>query len=489
MFIYTRIQRWLPLVTRGAGAAALRIFALLVLAVPRVGLAGDNNKPSAASAAPVPRTWGTYQRPFAVDSPWNSRPVNPKLGTQVIPTAQFQPSFEDGFFSTGVFLGKAGDGPVTVTGVPVGPGLYDADAETFHDTTIPHWPADVVPAGGSDGHADIVDTASGIIHSFYQLRHQNGQWVASQYAWTPLDGRGWGDPAHYFQGSRATAVTPTAGLIRTQEISDGDSMYRHALSISLTQNGLAANPAYVFPATSADFNAAATNTGFAPEGALMMLPYSFDIRQITDPAVRKVAQTLKTYGAYVVDRNQGVPFSVYAEIGSGLSRLNASTANDMEKIRLALRQVLSVKSWLDGNGHAVTPDMNLNLLSMRGTWQTQSGPGQGQYETLAQALLIPATSAETTLVNFSNRGLTNLLWATPIVGTSYRLTAITTGNAKFRLRLYDLSTSAMLYDSGLLQGGQSVTFPWPAQNAKATLQAVSGVGLASSVSGELVRAD
>ena len=76
-----------------------------------------------------------------------------------------------------------------------------------------------------------------------------------------------------------------------------------------------------------------------------------------------------------------------------------------------------------------------------------------------------------------------------IVGTSDRLTAITTGNAKFRLRRYDLSTSAMLYDSGLLQGGQSVTFPWPAQNAKATLQAVSGVGLASSVSGELVRAD
>jgi hypothetical protein len=28
---------------------------------------------------------------------------------------------------------------------------------------------------------------------------------------------------------------------------------------------------------------------------------------------------------------------------------------------------------------------------MRGTWQTESGAGQGNYETLVQAVLIPAT--------------------------------------------------------------------------------------------------
>ena len=443
----------------------------------------------ATAAAPGPSGWSSFLHPFAVDSPWNSRPVSPKLDVQVVPPSQFPPGFAEGAFSTGVFMAQQSDGPVTVTGLSGSQGLYDADAETFHDMTIPHWPSDVVPAAGSDGHADIVDTASGVIHSFFQLRNVGGQWRATQYAWTPLDGRGWGDPAHYFQGSRAAGVTPTAGLIRKHEVADGDSMYRHALAMSLTSSGLASNPTYVFPATSADTNAAASNTGTVPEGALMMLPYGFDAQRLTTQAARKVAQTLKVYGAYVVDRNAGVPFLVYAENGTGLGAQNNAVAADMEKIRVALRRVTSVRSWLDGNNGATTPNTNLNLLSMRGTWQTQSGSGQGNYDTLAQAVLMPATPGDTVLVNFSNRALSPLLWAVPAAGTPHKLTAVTTGGARLRVRLFHPTTSAPLFDSGELENGESITFPWPAVYPKTVLNAISSGTQASSVGAELIRAD
>lgn len=260
MFLFRFIASRVSHVPHEARAFAWRI--AFTLAAPGIGNA----------ATPGPSAWSSFLRPFAVDSPWNSRPVSPKLDVQVLPPSQFPPDFAEGVFSTGVFMAQQSDGAVTVTGLSSNPGLYDADAVAFHDVTIAHWPSSVMPAAGSDGHADIVDTASGVIHSFYRLKNDSGQWRAAQYAWTPLDGRGWGDLAHYFQGSRAAGVTPTAGLIRTHEVADGDTMYRHALAMSLTFSGLSANPPYVFPATSADSNAADSNTGAVPEGALMMLP-------------------------------------------------------------------------------------------------------------------------------------------------------------------------------------------------------------------------
>jgi hypothetical protein len=468
-------SRLRPLFRRLVTPGVLAAFAVL-LAAPGTSAAADSS-------------FGTYLTPFSAASPWNSRPVAPKLDTTVIAPTNIPPSFGEGSFSSGVFLSHETDGPVTVTGFPGSAGLYESDSETFHDVTIAHWPSSVLPAAGSDGHADIVDPVLGIVHSFFQLRNDNGQWRATLYAWTRLDGRGWGDPAHYSQGSRAAAVPPTGGLIRTHEVADGDAMYRHALSVSLTPDSLSPNPTYVYPATSADSNASTTNHGSFPEGSLLMLPYAFDVRQIINPAVRKVAQTLKSYGAYVVDRNIGVPFVIYAENGSGLGALNNVGAADMERIRLALRRVTSQRGWLDGNNKVFTPATHFNLLSMRGPWLIQTGTAQGVFDTYAQALLIPATQTETTLVNFSTRGLTPLLWDSPSTGVLHRLTAETTGGAKLRLQLYNPANSVILFDSGLLQDGESITFPWPAQNTKTILYATSGVGQAGSVSGELLRVD
>lgn len=435
--------------------------------------------------------WGTFSKPFAADSFWNSRPVNPVLGTFEIPSSEYSPSVASGAYSTGVFLSGPDDSAVTVTGLPGSKGLWNPDSESYHDVTIPRWPAGVIPASGNDGHADIVDPVAGMIHSFYKLQQLDGKWVAAQYAWSDLKGRGWGDPAHYFQGARAAGVPTSAGLIRTHEIDDGDRLYRHALAMSLTFNALSPDPTYIFPATSADANAAASNTGSIPEGALMMLPASFNTDSIASPALRKVAETLKVYGGYVVDRNQGTPFVIYVENGSGFN-LHAggwsdNVADDLDRIRTALRQVVAADAWVDGEGRAFDVNKNLNILSMRGNWNLQSGTTRGVYDTWRQAVVFPATPNRTVQVNYSNRVISSVLWATPVVGKTYKLTAVSTGGGLLRLRIYDKSSKTYVYDSGELKNGESSQFVWQAANFASVLYATSGINEASSVSGELVR--
>ena len=442
--------------------------------------------PSLSAAA----EWGTYSKPFAVDSPWNSRPMNPVLDNFVIPTAEYYPSVAEGAYSTGVFLSASGDGAVTVTGLPGRKGLWDPDAETYHDVTIPRWPEGVIPASGNDGHAEIVDPVEGKVHSFYKLRQLDGQWEAAQYAWSELKGRGWGDPGHYFQGARAAGVPTLAGLIRKHETADGDSLYRHALAMSLTFNALAPDPAYVFPATSADTKAAASNTGSIPEGALMMLPESFDTDSIDNLALRKIAETLKVYGAYVVDRNHGTPFAIYVENGSGFKLhaggWNSNVAEDLDRIRASLRRVIAVDQWMDGEGRLIEVNQSLNILSMRGNWNLQSGTVPGVFDTWRQAVVFPATTSRSVQVNYGNRVISSVVWASPRVGESYRLTAKTTGGGTLRLKLYDKSAKKYVYDSGELKNGDSDRFDWPAKHIASVLYATSGVGEASRVGGELL---
>ncbi len=437
--------------------------------------------------------WGSYRTPFSANSPWNSRPVSPVFGSFAIPKSKYFPSVAAGKWSTSVFLSAPDDRPVTVFGAPGKQGLWDPDAEAFHDVEIPRWPSNVIPAAERDGHAEIVDPVTGIIHSFWKLRHLEGRWTAAQYAWTCINGRGFGDPAHYFQGARAAGVSAAAGLIRKHELADGESMYRHALAMSLTFNALSASPTYVFPATSADTNAATANSGQIPEGALLMLPPTFDSGRIENPALRKIAETLKVYGAYVVDRNYGTPFAIYVEIDSGFKLhrggWNNGVARNLDDIRQALRQVVAVGGWINGEGRPYTPQTNLNLLSMRGPWRLISGMTPGRFETWAQAVVFPSTAVRTEQVNVTSRGLSAVSWALPAAGGKYQLTARTTGNAKLRLRILDRSTKAIRVDTGELGDRETATFVWPAGGGATVIHAISGVGSPSSVRGHLVRSE
>jgi hypothetical protein len=469
--------------------------------VPAVVLFGffstDTALSQTASASTRAISYGSYLHPYAANSLWNSRPVNPVFDTFVIPKSTYFPTIASGAYSTGVFLASSTDEPMTVV-APTSTdtttvGVSDPDTGASRVITIPHWPAGVLPASGTDGHADIVDPVTNTIHSFWRLKQVNGRWTAALYSWSSLSGTGWGDPAHHYRGARAVGLPASAGLIRKDEIKDGRATYTHALALSLTYNALSNGvntPAYVFPATSAD-NSLSANTGSIPEGALLMLPPSFDSSNIANPDLKKIVETLKLYGAYVVDRNVGTPFAIYVENDSGFNLMpngwDNTIANQLDQIRASLRRVLSAQDWVDPNGNsmadAIKAQQTMNVLSMRGAWYKQSGTATATYDTATQNLLFSATTTKAVHVNANNTGLTRVQWAVPKAGTYVNFTVTATGGATLRLQIK--SNGVLTFDSQDLANGQSIRFLWPA-NPALTLIASSGTNGASSVKADLV---
>lgn len=429
--------------------------------------------------------WGNYDRLFAADSPWNSRPVNPVLGPNQIKKPLLNPTWtpvvDDGAFSLTVYKATRTDTAMTVYGTAGTSGVNDPDSGLVRNITIPRWPANVVPATGYDGHADIVDTETGIVHSFYHLRNVNGRWSANMYSWSRADGRGWGDPAHWTQGVRASGVLPSAGLIRRHEVADGKPAYQHALAMSLPSHTLAngvSAPAYIYPATIAD-SSANTNTGVIPLGALIMLPASFNTSTITNLNLRKVAETLKLYGAYVVDRNYDTPFAINVEIGSNFNLMpsgwDGKVATDLESIRAALRQVSGAASWVDGDGNSRKAPAAGNILSMRGIWQIPTGGvGAGAFDTWQQAVVFPYTTKKLTQINYAK--LSTVTWSKPAAGASMRFTAATTNGATVRLQVK--VGSVVTVDTGYMPNGAVTSFAWPQGAASAiTVQVLAESGL------------
>lgn len=440
-------------------------------------------------------SFGTYLRPFSENSFWNSKPINPKFDNYVIPISQYFPAVQQGKYSTGVFLAKSSDSEQMIYGLSNTKGIWDPDSEQFKESIkINHWPKDVLPAEGSDGHADIIDEQAGIIHSFWQLKNINGRWQAMQYAWTTLNGRGWGDPAHYFQGARAAAVPSLAGLIRQHEIDDDKEIFEHALAISLTYNSLSAKPAYIFPATSADATAATSNTGQIPQGALLMLPVDFDLSKISNPKILKIAKTLQTYGAYVVDRNYGTPFVIYVENGTkqySVKRFppawDNEAAAELQLIRAGLRQVTEVESWVNGKDLQFIPQRNLNLLSMRGPWTLRQGNKAGEFDTFKQEVVFGKTTQVTVQENYSGRSMQTINWAKPITGESFKLSAFSKGGATLALKIVDKTQKKVVFQSKELKNEEFETFTWPSDNFSITLIVSSGVGDSSSIKAELIK--
>lgn len=457
----------------------------------------------AQNAYTSPNSFGSYYRPFATDSLWNVKPVNPVLGTNIVKkpliNLDWIPSIDDGAYSVKVFMAKAGDASMTVVGKAGTSGVGDPDTGNFRTITIPRWPADVAPATGEDGHAEIIDTVSGVIHSFYQLRKVGDKWTATMYSWTRVDGRGFGNPSHWSQGARSSGVAPTAGLIRLHELTDNRPHYRHALAMSLPAHTLAngiTHPSYVYPATTAD-TSAWLNTGVIPLGARLMLPASFDTSTLSTGPLRKIANTLKLYGAYVVDRNYDTSFRIYVENGANFNIMpngvwSPRVVADLEKIRAGLREMVSASHFDDENGAAKASlaikgwgDAK-SLLSMRGDWLVPgtSTRGNGAYDTWLEAVSFPKTATKISLVNFSN-GISKVAGSMPAPKTPMRFTAVTTGGAMIRMQLW--YGSSLAYDSGSLANGSFVSFPWPtAPWVSVKLLAQSGVNTASSARGILV---
>jgi hypothetical protein len=451
---------------------------LVVAALVSVSLFTQAQQYFPKQETPRSRAWGTSETPFAATSPWNSRPVEPSFGEATIPSARYAPAIESGMWSTGVFNTVISSKPVTITGASGRPGLWRADDQIFQDVVLPRWPELVQPASGADGHAEVVDTEASVVHSFWKLRDTSGKWTAEQYAWTKLDGSGWGDPAHVMQGARAAGVPALGGLIRSREIDDGEPLYRHALAMSLPTTALSPSPAYVFPATSADTEAEKVNTGSIPEGALLMLPSAFDTKRIGDARVRKIAETLKTYGAYVVDRNDSTSFVIFAEIGSGLdlhARMwNSNAVADLEQIRVALKPVVNARLWLDGNGKVVERNRPLNIVSMRGPWNVYSGNVAVSFDSWSQRLIFTRASPSAVVTSTLPMGVTNVIWAQPVSDTSYQVACLAHGGARCRFVITQRGSRHVLVDSGELSHKGNFSFTWPLGETTVTLYGYAG---------------
>lgn len=346
---------------------------------------------------------------------------------------------------------------------------------TASSVTIPHWPDSAIPASGSDGHLDIYDPVTGIIHSFWKLQKATsgtyaGEYVTSQYNWTRIEGRGWGDPALYYQGARAVGVPPVGGIIRTHEFDDGDTMYRHALAMSLTYSGLSKTTPYVFPATSADSDATSTNSGSIPEGALLMLPEGFDESQITSAKLLKIVRTLKTYGARVVDRNVGTPFVIYAEGITDAYALCASysdftgswsntCARELHLVRAGLHPLASSSGWLDGDGNYISAlSTKLRMVAGRGSVKS-SNLTSVAYDYPNDRINVVAGANGTNVAvieDYPNNTLTTPKWT---AGKTY-VFSVTSSSSDIRATL-SLWSSAGATTTTKITGGQSTTVTAP----------------------------
>lgn len=454
----------------------------------------------AASAFAQTEPFGTFTKPFSVDSPWNIRPIGPVFGAYAPPVGKYKPSVDKGPYSTSAFLAKETDQPMVVALVKSNGGDTDPDArESPTSVTIPRWPAATTAATGTDGHAEIVDPVTGKVHSFWQLRQVNGKWTAALHAWSPLAGRGWGDPAHYYQGARATGVSTIGGLIRIHEVDDGKPVYEHALAMSMAKEGLAQVPAYIYPATSADTGAAQDNRGQIPEGALMMLPPDYKMTY-NNPLLQKVVETLKVYGARVVDRNTDTPFSIYVENGArwpiwiNNPAADGAMYNEMEHMRQAMRQVISANSYVDGAGNPTTADKpgNFNILSMRGPWQVvgTAGGTPAPYNSLTQSIEFTAKPAYQEQSNGNGTGIGGgVTWARPQPNDKFLLTGIGSGGAKVKLVVYgnDAAGKAYNYQTPSVGDGQSTVVTWPASGGWAVVYASIGANQAGSIRATMIR--
>jgi len=440
----------------------------------------------------VASSGATAQRLFSDQSLWNARPTQFTLGTYVIPPSSFYPQIGPSAYSVVGAIAANTDPAVTVVGGVNGQAnVWIPDAEAYAtQVVIPHWPATVAPAAGSDGHADIIEAASNRIHSFYQLsQDSSGQWHAAQYTWTPLNGSGWGTPADYMQGARAVGVIPIAGVIRAAEVSNGQPMYKHALAMSLANNALSATTPYVFPATSADSDVS-TNTGSIPEGARMMIPASFDASTITDARLQKIVRTLQTYGAYVVDRNTGTPYVIYVENNANFNLMpngwDTGIAAQLDVIRAAIRQVTSVAQWVDANGSVFTPSQNLNLLSMRGPWYLGSGTNAGSFDSWQQAVVFANDGTPTVQTNYSGRNMPAITWAIPQAGQQFTIAASASNGATVKLDLVQAG-GVTVFSTGFLGNGATMTFTWPSGTLTPMVTTAGGLQGGGTVSATLVR--
>lgn len=411
-----------------------------------------------ADASTQPEPANLFAQPFSAQSLWNARPLRPVLGSIGIPAANNRAYLEQGRFSSRVFAASQSDPMVKIAGAQDSRGVWVADELRHREVEIPHFPADTQPATGSDGHCEIHDPESGLIHSLYGMKYDAGAqlWRAKKYTVVSAAGSGWGSPERP-DGPRAAGVSTAGGLLRIHEAMSLE--VSHALAVAADASALRSGP--LFPATLQDRDGEKRYAGPLAMGTLLMLPQDFDEAGLAYPHARAIALALKKYGARLVDQTVGT-FAFYGEIGSQWSQSrnafgvwSTEWQRDLTQIRDALRAVVSADGWIDASGARFTPPAwsDMNLLSMRGPWTLPNGTAAPDctFDTVSRMLLLPACEQPLTIrkLIYPRDDATSAAWfkwqdamrwyVNPQAASTYRIAAYGTGEcaASFEIRTGD----------------------------------------------------
>jgi hypothetical protein len=323
-----------------------------------------------ATAVPVPAGQGFSGEFFDASSPWNTtdlyQPTDVRSdalisaatrGVDAVEQPGNQlPKLESSTINAGLFINtRAWTDPV-VQGGPLTPihcrQLICGDDP--HLTALPV-PANVSPDPRYDGWFTIISANGRVAYDLWRARRLANGSISFQYMriWN-LDGSGYGAPGQ--SSARGSGLPLFAGLIRPQELQDGQ--IDHALAISVPAP---ATRNYVPPASTTDGNGA---TNSLPEGARIRLkadaqlhpqsPQSFQQRRVASALM----WTLRNYGAIVVGR-AAVP-TLYAQrdvtdsmlTGNELQSLNLT---DFEVVQLPMELQYPAASQQTGSSFAPGP--------------------------------------------------------------------------------------------------------------------------------------
>ncbi len=280
--------------TGGVGRRRGRGLRTAVLAA--VLLAGSACSTPVQEETPDPQPTEEGGMVFAEWSPWNTAiPDDPRLA----------PDSEE------VVAALTVSGRATALLYDFGVPVYEAevDAPRVSVTCRQDWgwcpvegeevpiPAGAQPSSGDDGSLVVIDREAGRVWDFWQAREvDSGQWSVSWGTWAELDGDGIGPEEGVNGGATGSGINLLAGVIRLQEIRDGE--IPHALAFA---SALSCPDEYRYPATKTDGDDAVEPC--VPQGARLQLDPSIDVRSIPGitPGEIAVAEALQTYGGFVKD--------------------------------------------------------------------------------------------------------------------------------------------------------------------------------------------
>ncbi len=265
---------------------------------------------------------GAVWRPFAADSPWNTKippdaKTDPESDMLIASLAATNPLYiAIAEWSVPVYYIERGKTPSKVV-YQTYAGQYGRGFEPGTRIPIPEDDPTFMPEKGS-GLVSIVDKTRNVAWEMKQAyKRPDGSWFAGFGAVTDLSRSGvappWMQAESYNAAAspRASGAPLIAGLIRVEAVKAG--RIDHALAFAYPK---ARTDAFVPPASTALESDAATpfnGTGL-PMGARIQLDPSFDVDKAPlSPAGKVIARALQEYGAILVDNAGGTV--LYAESG------------------------------------------------------------------------------------------------------------------------------------------------------------------------------